>query len=204
MIFGIGPVVRGDNQRGEPPERRQSTAFALLNFTGVECVCVAADDCPHHRMIRLVGLDQSEALATGSTGASRHLIEKLEGAFSCAGIAIGKPQIGIHDTHQCHVGKVMPLGNKLRADHDIRLAFCDSIEFQPQPLHAACHIRRKNYDSRFAERCRDFFRDALHARTAGDQMIQGAAFGTSLRHRLMIAALMTHQLPAKTMFHEPA
>ncbi len=204
MIFSVGPVISGDDERRKPPERRQIAALALLDFAGVKGVRIAADDSPHHGMVRLISLNETEALAPRSPRAARDLIEQLERAFGRARIAIGKPQIGIHHAHQCHVGKIVSFGDKLRADDDIRFAFCDSVKFQPQPLHATRHIRRKNDDSRVIEGCRHFLRDALHAGAAGNQMIQRAAFRAGLRHRLMIAALVAHQLAAKTMFHQPA
>ena len=98
----------------------------------------------------------------------------------------------------------MPLGDKLCADDNIRLAFCDRIKFQPEPLHAARHIGRKNDDSRLVESRSHFFRDALHAGTTGDQMIERTTFRAGLRHRLVITALVTHKLTAKAVFHQPA
>ncbi len=136
MVFGVGPVVGGNDQRRKPSVGRQRATLAFLDFAGVERLRVAADYGPHHRVVRLIGLEKAKALAPGSPGAARHLIEQLEGALGGARIAIGEPQIGVHHPNQRHVGKIVPLGDKLGADHDIRLAFCDSIEFQPEPLHA--------------------------------------------------------------------
>ena len=102
------------------------------------------------------------------------------------------------------LGELIPFAHKWRANKNPPLPLGIRPQHKPQALHPARHIGRQHNDSRIRECCGDLFRNALHTRTAGDEMIERAAFRAGFRHRFVIAALMAHQLFAKTMLHQPA
>jgi hypothetical protein len=88
-------------------------------------------------MVRLIGLQQADALLAGAAGAAGDLAEQLEGALGRARIAVGQAEIGIDHADQRHVRKIVALGDELRAYDDIGLALGDRFELEPQPPHAA-------------------------------------------------------------------
>ena len=51
-------VFAGDDDRGEPPERRQAADAPLLGLLAVEALGVAGNERGDHRMVRLPGLQQ--------------------------------------------------------------------------------------------------------------------------------------------------
>ena len=74
-------------------------------------------------MLWHIGLDQPPARDFGlATGAARYLLQQLIGAFPSPRVAMGQPQIAIHHADQSEAGKMMPLGDQLRADNDINFA----------------------------------------------------------------------------------
>jgi hypothetical protein len=91
-------------------------------------------------MVGLEGLQQAEALLSGTAGAAGHLAEQLERALGGARIAVGQAEIGVDDADQGHVGEVVALGDQLRADDDIGLALGDRLQLQPQPPHATQQV----------------------------------------------------------------
>ena len=98
----------------------------------------------------------------------------------------------------------MPLGHQLRADDDVGLALGDGVELQPQPLTPP----RMSDDStivRASGNCvADLLGDPLDAGTAGDEMIERAAFRAGLRPPLVVAAMMADELPAEAVLDQPA
>ena len=91
-------------------------------------------------MVWLIGLQQTSAFLSCTPCPTSHLTEQLKRALCRAWIAIGEPEVGVDDAHKCHVRKVVPLGDQLRADDDVRLAFRDRFEFEPHAFDAAEQI----------------------------------------------------------------
>ena len=136
-------------------------------------------------------------------GASRHLIEELEGALGGAGVAAAQSQIRVDHADKREIRKIVALGDELRADDDVEGALRNLLEFAPQPVGAAWKIRREHeYAGVWKER-RRFFGESLDAGSAGGERILAAAFGADVRTTLDMAAMMAHQRAAKTMFDEP-
>ncbi|MNX80352.1 hypothetical protein D3C86_1120110 [compost metagenome] len=97
----------------------------------------------------------------------------------------------------------MPLGDELRADDNIRLALDDGLQLQTQPLDAH-EIGREHDCASLGEMFLHLLSNALHAGTAGHQMIEGAAFRAMIGRRLAMAALVALQLIAEAVLHQPA
>ena len=77
-------------------------------------------------MIGLKGLQQGAAGLVAASGASRHLTEKLKGAFRRARVAAAQSKIGVDDPDERQVREIMALCDKLSADNDIEGAIGDS------------------------------------------------------------------------------
>jgi hypothetical protein len=131
---GLGLRPRGgrDDHRGETPERRQHRPVALVGLALVKRLRLARGQRLHHRVLRLVGLDQALALAPRAPGPAGHLRQELVGPLGGARIAVRQPEIGIDHADQRHQREIVPLGHQLRADDDIGLAFCNRLELDPQ------------------------------------------------------------------------
>ena len=117
----------------------------------------------------LKGLDQRPTRLVAAAGASRHLIEQLEGALRGARIAASQSQIGVDDADEREMRKIVALGDKLGADDDIEGAFGDLVQFAPQPLGAARKIRRKHENARIRKERRRLFGEPLDPRPAGGE-----------------------------------
>lgn len=115
----------------------------------------------HHRVLRLVGLQQAVTLQSRSSGTAGHLRKQLERPLRRARIAIGKAEIGIDDADERHQREVMSLGDELRADDDIRLALDDRLKLQTQPLDAH-EIGRQHDGAGLGEMFLNLLGDPLH------------------------------------------
>src|SRR3546814_8627949 len=76
-------------------------------------------------MIRHVGLQEDAARPLRPAGPAGDLVQQLIGPLCCPEVAAGKPQIGVDDPHQGQKREVMPLGDELRADHQVDLVLLD-------------------------------------------------------------------------------
>ena len=155
-------------------------------------------------MVRLVGLQQADALPAGAPCPPGHLAQQLERALGGARIAIGEAEIGIDHADQRHVGEMVALGDKLGADDDVGLALGDRLELEPQPPDAAQHVRGKHDGARVGKMPDHLLGDPLDARTAGDEMVERAAFRTGVGAVLAVAAMVADQLAAEAVLDQPA
>ncbi len=131
MPFRFGAGIGGDDDGDEAPIRWQLCPLPLGDLAFIKGGGVAGDDCLHHRMLRLKGLQQTKALAPGATCTTGHLREQLKGSLRRARVAIRQPDIGIDDPDQGHQREVMPLGHELSSDDDVGLAIGDRLQFEP-------------------------------------------------------------------------
>src|ERR1700733_3522647 len=99
QLAGIGHglvlVGAGDDDRGEPSERRVMRFFAQLDFGVVERLTVLRHQGAHHRMVGLSGLQEAAADAGIAAGAADDLMQQLEGALGGARVAVAQAQIAI-------------------------------------------------------------------------------------------------------------
>lgn len=159
--FGLIAGVGRDDDRGQPAEWREQRLFALADLAIVKSLRIAGDDGLHNRMRRLIGLDQAMALQARAPGAARHLREQLEGALRRARIAVRQTKIRIDDPDQRHQREIVPLGDELRADDDIRLAARDGLQLQSEPLDAH-QIGGKHDGARLGKMFFHLLGDTLH------------------------------------------
>ena len=90
----------------------------------------------------LIGDTPYEAIErpAGVVGAALEASSFHPGRTGLGHLRMLAPQVGVDDAHKCHVRKVVPLGDQLRADDDVRLAFRDRFEFEPHAFDAAEQI----------------------------------------------------------------
>ena len=74
------------------------------------------------------GLDDNGALVFAASSASRDLADKLEGAFGGAEIGLGEGGVGVDDADQSHVREIETLGDHLRAQEELEVAFGEAVE----------------------------------------------------------------------------
>ena len=142
---------------------------ALLAGIALTSVTIARDDRFHYGMVRRIGLHQTATDEARATCAARHLMQKLEGAFGGARIAIAQAQVGIDHAHQIEFWEMMALGDKLRADDDVDAPLRDIVQLLAQPLDRFHHVARQNQDAGSREQRRHLLLEPLDARAAGDE-----------------------------------
>ena len=81
-------VGAGDDDRGEPAEWRVAALLARGDLGGIERLAILRDQGAHHRMIRLMRLEEPQADAGVTPGTADHLMQQLKGALRGARIAI--------------------------------------------------------------------------------------------------------------------
>ena len=131
-------------------------------------------------------------------------MQQLEGALGGARIAIGEADVGVDDADQRHVGKIVALGDQLRADDNVRLAPRDGLQLQPHPFDAAHNVGREHDNARVRKMRGGFFRQPLNAGAAGDEMVERAAFGAGFRALFLMAAMVAHELALEPVLDQPA
>ena len=79
----------------------------------------------------LVGYSYGALIVAGAAPeacAACHLRKHLECPLGCPQITTCQPQIGINNTNQCQIGKMMPFGNHLRTDDYIDIPVNDRLD----------------------------------------------------------------------------
>ena len=203
MRRGIVLVGAGDDDRGEPTERRIMRLLAQFDLGGVERLAVLRDQRPHHRMLGLVGLQVAVAGAGVAAGAADHLMQKLERALGGARIAIAQAEIGIDHADQIEHREVMALGDQLGADDDVELAGGDIGEFLAHALDRGDQIARQHQHARVGKQRAHLLFEALDARPDGDEGILRLAVRAGWRMRHGEAAMMADQLLAEAVIDQP-
>ena len=67
-------------------------------------------------------------------GAADHLMQQLERALGGARVARAEAEVGIDHADQIELGKLVPLGDELRADDDVDAALLDRAQFLAHAL----------------------------------------------------------------------
>ena len=89
-------MLAGRHHEGrQPSERRQAALLAHLELVRVEGLAVLSHHRLHHRMGRMVGLEERPAGFAGPPRPAGHLGQDLEGLLGGARVAMRQPQIGI-------------------------------------------------------------------------------------------------------------
>ena len=113
-------------------------------------------------------------------------------------------EIGIDHADQRQAGKVVALGDELRADDDVHLAAGDRVELGADPLHAAQHVARQ--DERARRPGKRSSTSSCSRSTPGPKATRvssapqlGQAFGPPL----LVAAMMADEHSAKAVLDQP-
>ena len=114
-------------KQGKMRERGQAETSALGEQGFGISIVVVGDQRLVQRMIRKVGLHQHLTSQFAAAGSAGNLFEQRKEMFGGAKFRTVERIVGAEDADQRHPGKVMPLGEHLRADEDIDLARCDGI-----------------------------------------------------------------------------
>ena len=91
-------------------------------------------------MLRHIGLEIDLSRPRFPPGASRHLVEKLEGAFAGTQVAPGQAKVGIHHADQGQSGKMMAFGDDLGADKKVDFTVTHANQNLRRCLCAAGHV----------------------------------------------------------------
>ena len=113
------------DERREPAIGRECRLLAHALFLVEEAVAVAPCKSLDERMIGPEGLDERPSRPVAASGPAGHLRQQLPGALARPWIAGLECKIRIHHARQHEMWKMMALGDKLRADHQIDLALLD-------------------------------------------------------------------------------
>ena len=116
-----------------------------------------------------------------------------------------RPEIGIDDADQVELGKVMPLGDELRADDDVDAALRDVVEFLAQPLDRWRRGRSTAPGcARRGNSSRDLLLEPLDAR-ADRRRSKSAAwhFGHAAGGGIGEAAMVADELPPEAVLDQP-
>ena len=99
--------------------------------------------------------------------AAGHLRDGLRETLGGAKVAGEQALIGIQDHHQADLGKVMTLGEHLRADQNSRLAAMHAVEHGLHGASRGCRVSIQPRQRRVREQSRQGFLDPLGALTHG-------------------------------------
>ena len=109
-------IFGGDDDRGQPAERRHRRLAPSLGLGGVEAGDVAGNQGGDHRCVGVVGLDEHPSGLVAAPGAAGDLLDLLEAALGRAQVAAGQAEVGIDHADQGEIGEVIALGHQLGAD----------------------------------------------------------------------------------------
>ena len=154
-------------------------------------------------MLGLVRLQIAVAAPLLAAGAADHLMQQLERALGRARIAVGKTQIGVDDADEIELGKMMTLGDELRADDDVEAALRHVVQFLPQPLHGVDQIARQHQDAGAGKQLGRLLLQPLDAGTDRDEAALRLALRALLGRRHRVAAVVADQPPLEAVIDQP-
>ena len=192
-----------DDQRGEAAERRQAGVAAARRLLFVEALGIARQQRADHRVPGLVGLQQPAPPFLAAPRPPRHLLQQLERPLRRARIAARQADVGIDDSHQRQMRKVVALGHQLGADDEIRVAARHGLQLRPHPLRAPRQIRGQDKHAPVRKGRRRLLRQPLDARAAGGQRLRRIAFRAVFRPPFDMAAMVAGQRAAEAVLDQP-
>ena len=101
--------------------------------------------------LRLVGLEETDAMPFLAAGAPDDLMQQLKRALGGTRVAVGQPEIGVNDADEVELGEMVPFGDELRADHDVEAALGHVVQLLPQPLHGFHEVTGQHQDARIGK-----------------------------------------------------
>lgn len=202
--FGGVPFVCRDDEPGQPPKWRIARPLALFDLIFVKRFAIAGDERAHHRMLRLMRLQVAETAPLLSPGAPDHLMQQLECALRGTRVAVSQAKVGIDDTDQIKLRKMMPFGDKLRADNKIEASFGNIVELLPQPVDRFHEIARQHENAGLWKQFSRLVREPFHAGPDGSKTFGSMAIWAFRRRRNRISAVMAHEPALEPMIDQPS
>src|SRR5215813_1297052 len=98
---------------------------------------------------------------------------------------------------------MVPLRDKLCADHDIETALRDVVELGAQALDGFNEVARKNKDAAVGKKLCRFLMQPLDAGTDGHEAFGGVASRTMLGRRHRESAVVAYEAPLKAVIDQP-
>ena len=95
--------------------------------------------------------------SVGAPGASSHLRQQLESALGCAEIGQVEADVRGDDTDQLDAREVMPLGDHLRADHDVDFFVLEGAQHAFGMSAPASHIAIESHRTRARKEVSNLF-----------------------------------------------
>ena len=134
----LGVINARDDHTGETSKGGHACLVAHLGLFAPECLSLAREDRAQHGVIGIGRLNHCPSLAVRPPCPARDLVQDLKRLLRAAQIAPLQSHIRIDHPHQCQLGKIVALGDHLRADDDISLTARDGVEaffHMPGPRH---------------------------------------------------------------------
>ena len=174
--------MRQDDPR-QPAEGRHSGGLTASRLGIPELFVLARQDRPDHGMVGLVRLQQRHPRRSPRLppGPPRHLAHQLKAAFGGAQVGALQSQVRIDHAHQCQAREVVALGDDLRADDDVGVAFGDLGDGLLQRACRMEQVRGQDRGLGVGETRGHLLGDAFHAGTDGGQLALDAAGRTGQR-----------------------
>src|SRR6185503_550862 len=169
-----------------------------------ESLAVAGDKRPHHGVFGLMRLQISEATSLGASRPPNHLMQQLESTLRGTGIAVTQAEIGVDDADQVELGKMVPFGDKLRADDEIEAPFGNVVELLPQAFDGFHESARQHKNAGLREQLSRFLFQPLHSGADSRKTFGSMAIWTLRRRRDRISAVVAHEPALEAMIDQPS
>ena len=172
-----------------------------LVFLGIEPLVVVLTGVLDGVVIGAIGLQDHPASPASPPGPSGGLGHQLKGPLG--GAKVGEAQSGVapQDAHQGHTGKVMPLGNHLRAQEYIGLTGSEAGQDDPMPAGLPDGVGVHAQDTQAGQQAGQLILHALRPRPHLLKRIF-TADGTGGRHGLDLATVVAGQTPLPAVQRE--
>src|SRR5687767_14544229 len=113
---------------GNPHVRRIRGLDASVELLAHERVIIVCEGATNGVMSRHARLNEDLSPFRTATGPSGDLAQQLETPLRCPEIWKIDPDVGVDDRNECHVRKVEPLRDHLRAEQNVDLPVPDAVE----------------------------------------------------------------------------
>ena len=159
------------------PKGGRPRAAARLGLLGVEALEIARQQRAQTGMLGLPGLEQRAPRLLAATGAPRDLVRSWNVRSAARGSPLDRPISASTTPTSVRCGKIVALGDQLRADHQIELVFGDGLQFARACARSRQACPTTAPAARLRQEFRRLFGQPLDARAAGGQRVGRAQAG---------------------------
>ena len=131
------------------------------------------------------------------------LVEHLPGPFRRPQVAPGEAQIRVDHPDQSEPGKMVPLGEYLRADQQVHRPVPDIAHQRCRGRRPADRVAGRHQDPGARQQPGDLFGEPLDARSARYETVFRAAFRARAGQRPRMAAMVAFQPAGEPVFDQP-